>query len=159
MPLYGCDCYAYALLASGFVDLVIESGLKVKLLFENDTIIISCQKVNASCTNLQVVLSVQIILIEVNAILRQPYDFLALVPVIEGAGGIITDWNGSPFLWEASPSAVATSMFNIQIRILCFISMYFFSCHKLIKTNDHYLSECRTIKHLYLLFHLSQALM
>ena len=36
MPLYGCDCYAYALLASGFVDLVIESGLKVKLLLQND---------------------------------------------------------------------------------------------------------------------------
>ncbi|GFP85901.1 bifunctional phosphatase impl2 chloroplastic [Phtheirospermum japonicum] len=44
VPLYGCDCYAYALLSSGFVDLVIESGLK-------------------------------------------PYDFLALIPVIEGAGG------------------------------------------------------------------------
>ncbi|KAL0790677.1 hypothetical protein Bca101_006923 [Brassica carinata] len=67
MPLYGCDCYAYALLASGFVDLVIESGLK-------------------------------------------PYDFLALVPVIEGAGGTITDWNGNPPLWEASSSAVATSL-------------------------------------------------
>ena len=24
----------------------------------------------------------------------QPYDFLALVPVIEGAGGVITDWKG-----------------------------------------------------------------
>ena len=36
MPLYGCDCYAYALLASGLVDLVIESGLKVKLLLQND---------------------------------------------------------------------------------------------------------------------------
>ena len=30
VPLYGCDCYAYALLASGFVDLVVESGLKVR---------------------------------------------------------------------------------------------------------------------------------
>jgi hypothetical protein len=29
VPLYGCDCYAYALLVSGFVDLVVESGLKV----------------------------------------------------------------------------------------------------------------------------------
>jgi inositol-phosphate phosphatase/L-galactose 1-phosphate phosphatase/histidinol-phosphatase len=27
-PRYGCDCYAYALLASGFVDLVVEAGLK-----------------------------------------------------------------------------------------------------------------------------------
>ncbi|KAL2612319.1 hypothetical protein R1flu_024011 [Riccia fluitans] len=51
-PLYGCDCYAYGLLAAGHVDLVVESGLK-------------------------------------------PYDFLALVPVIEGAGGSITDWSGN----------------------------------------------------------------
>lgn len=69
VPLYGCDCYAYALLASGFVDLVIESGLK-------------------------------------------PYDFLSLVPVIEGAGGSITDWKGNKLIWEASANSVATS-FNV----------------------------------------------
>lgn len=50
---YGCDCYAYALVASGFVDLVVEAGLK-------------------------------------------PYDFAALAPVIQGAGGIMTDWSGAP---------------------------------------------------------------
>lgn len=50
---FGADCYAYALLASGFVDLVVEAGLK-------------------------------------------PYDFCALVPVIEGAGGTLTDWQGKP---------------------------------------------------------------
>lgn len=49
MPLYGCDCYAYGLLAMGFVDLVVEATM-------------------------------------------QPYDYLALVPIIEGAGGVITDW-------------------------------------------------------------------
>ncbi len=48
---FGADCYAYALLASGFVDLVVEADLK-------------------------------------------PYDFCALAPVIEGAGGTITDWLG-----------------------------------------------------------------
>ncbi|KAG5624952.1 hypothetical protein H5410_010170 [Solanum commersonii] len=69
VPLYGCDCYAYALLASGFVDLVIESGLK-------------------------------------------PYDFLSLVPVIEGAGGTITDWKGQHFNWKASAGSPATS-FNV----------------------------------------------
>ncbi len=47
----GADCYAYAQLASGFIDLVVEGQLK-------------------------------------------PYDFCALVPVIEGAGGAITDWQG-----------------------------------------------------------------
>ncbi|GMJ12744.1 myo-inositol monophosphatase like 2, HISTIDINE BIOSYNTHESIS 7 [Hibiscus trionum] len=69
VPLYGCDCYAYALLASGYVDLVVESGLR-------------------------------------------PYDFLALVPVIEGAGGVITDWKGNQLHWEASAVARATS-FNV----------------------------------------------
>ncbi len=27
----------------------------------------------------------------------QPYDYCALVPVIEGAGGVISDWSGAPF--------------------------------------------------------------
>jgi histidinol phosphatase-like enzyme (inositol monophosphatase family) len=48
---WGGDCYAYGLLASGHVDLVVENSLKL-------------------------------------------YDFAALVPVIRGAGGIITDWRG-----------------------------------------------------------------
>jgi inositol-phosphate phosphatase / L-galactose 1-phosphate phosphatase / histidinol-phosphatase len=48
---YGADCYAYAQLANGFIDLVVERDLK-------------------------------------------PYDYFALVPVIEGAGGVITDWAG-----------------------------------------------------------------
>jgi inositol-phosphate phosphatase/L-galactose 1-phosphate phosphatase/histidinol-phosphatase len=48
---FGADCYAYGLLASGRVDLVVEADL-------------------------------------------QPYDYCALVPVIEGAGGVITDWSG-----------------------------------------------------------------
>lgn len=69
VPLYGCDCYAYALLASGHVDLVIESGLK-------------------------------------------PYDFLSLIPVIQGAGGVITDWKGNQLHWEASANSRATS-FNV----------------------------------------------
>ncbi|KAL2537584.1 myo-inositol monophosphatase like 2 [Forsythia ovata] len=69
VPLYGCDCYAYALLASGYVDLVIESGLK-------------------------------------------PYDFLSLIPVIEGAGGVITDWEGHQLHWEASSNSHVTS-FNV----------------------------------------------
>jgi len=50
---FGADCYAYGLLAHGFIDLVIESSLK-------------------------------------------PYDFSAMVPIVEGAGGIATDWQGRP---------------------------------------------------------------
>jgi inositol-phosphate phosphatase / L-galactose 1-phosphate phosphatase / histidinol-phosphatase len=49
----GGDCYNYAMLASGHLDLVCEAGLKL-------------------------------------------HDFAALVPVIEGAGGTMCDWNGEP---------------------------------------------------------------
>ena len=51
--IMGGDCYNYALLASGFVDVVCESGLKL-------------------------------------------HDYAALVPVVEGAGGTMCDWNGEP---------------------------------------------------------------
>jgi histidinol phosphatase-like enzyme (inositol monophosphatase family) len=49
---FGTDCYAYGLLASGHVDLVVEAQM-------------------------------------------QPYDILGVVAVIEGAGGVVTDWAGS----------------------------------------------------------------
>ena len=48
---FGADCYAYGVLAAGFIDLVLEASLK-------------------------------------------PYDFCAMVPIVEGAGGIATDWQG-----------------------------------------------------------------
>lgn len=40
----------------------------------------------------------------------QPYDFLSLIPVIEGAGGVITDWKGNHLNWEASSDTPVTSM-------------------------------------------------
>lgn len=51
MSRYGGDCYGYGMVALGFVDAVIEAGLK-------------------------------------------PWDTAALIPIVEGAGGIITDWHG-----------------------------------------------------------------
>jgi inositol-phosphate phosphatase / L-galactose 1-phosphate phosphatase / histidinol-phosphatase len=48
---FGADCYAYGLVATGFVDLVLEASLKA-------------------------------------------YDFCAMVPIVEGAGGVATDWRG-----------------------------------------------------------------
>jgi inositol-phosphate phosphatase/L-galactose 1-phosphate phosphatase/histidinol-phosphatase len=50
---FGADCYAYGLLAAGFIDLVLEADLK-------------------------------------------PYDFCPMVPIVEGAGGLATDWRGTP---------------------------------------------------------------
>lgn len=50
---YGGDCYNYCLLASGFVDVIVEAGLKT-------------------------------------------YDIVALIPIIERAGGVVTSWDGTP---------------------------------------------------------------
>lgn len=50
---YGYDCYAYCMVAAGFMDLVVESGLA-------------------------------------------PYDVQALIPLVEAAGGVMTDWQGGP---------------------------------------------------------------
>jgi histidinol phosphatase-like enzyme (inositol monophosphatase family) len=65
LAMYGGDCYAYGLLASGFIDLVAEAGLKI-------------------------------------------FDYFPLVPVIEGAGGTITDWDGKA-LGLASGSRVVAA--------------------------------------------------
>ena len=51
MTRYGGDCYHFALLAMGHVDLAVEAGL-------------------------------------------EPYDIQALIPLIEGAGGRVTTWDG-----------------------------------------------------------------
>ena len=56
---YGGDCYAYALVAMGFVDLVIETDLK-------------------------------------------RWDMAAIIPIVEGAGGLVTDWNGDPTTGEGN---------------------------------------------------------
>ncbi len=58
------DCYGYAMLASGFTDLVIEAGLNA-------------------------------------------WDYCALAPVIEGAGGTITDWQGVPLRLDSDGHVAA----------------------------------------------------
>jgi myo-inositol-1(or 4)-monophosphatase len=39
----------------------------------------------------------------------QPYDFLALVPVIEGAGGRISDWRGQPLSLHSDGRVIAAA--------------------------------------------------
>lgn len=75
---FGADCYAYGLLALGFIDLVIEASLK-------------------------------------------PYDFSAMLPIIEGAGGIASDWKGAK-LTTASDGRVVVAgdrrTHNAALRLL-----------------------------------------
>ena len=60
----GGDCYNYACLASGHLDVVVEANLKL-------------------------------------------YDFAALVPVIEGAGGRMCDWAGDPLHAASNGEVIA----------------------------------------------------
>ncbi|MGB3721483.1 MAG: histidinol-phosphatase [Pacificimonas sp.] len=62
--VYGGDCYNYGLLASGHIDLVVETGLKL-------------------------------------------HDYAALVPIVEGAGGMMCDWRGDPLTADSAGDVVA----------------------------------------------------
>ena len=63
---FGGDCYSYALLAEGFIDLVVEAKLKA-------------------------------------------HDFCPLVPVIRGAGGVISDWAGAPLTTASKGQILAAA--------------------------------------------------
>ena len=39
----------------------------------------------------------------------KPYDYLALVPVVEGAGGVISDWQGHPLSLDSGDQVLATA--------------------------------------------------
>lgn len=48
----------------------------------------------------------------------QPYDFMATVPVIEGAGGVITDWAGQPLGLDSGGEVIAASTPELHARAL-----------------------------------------
>jgi histidinol-phosphatase len=62
---FGGDCYNYAMVAAGFIDLVVESKLK-------------------------------------------SFDIVPLIPILEGAGAVVTDWRGGKPLQGGSVIAAAT---------------------------------------------------
>ncbi len=47
-----------------------------------------------------------------------PFDYLALVPVIEGAGGVISDWAGAPLTLDSGDRLIATGDPRIRDRAL-----------------------------------------
>lgn len=62
---FGGDCYNYAMVAAGFIDLVVECKLK-------------------------------------------SFDIVPLIPILEGAGAVVTDWRGEKPLQGGSVIAAAT---------------------------------------------------
>ncbi|ODP32380.1 histidinol-phosphatase [Pandoraea sp. ISTKB] len=75
---FGGDCYAYGLLASGHIELVMEAGL-------------------------------------------QTYDYLAVAPVIEAAGGVITDWDGKPLTLTSQGQVLAAANAELHAAALASI--------------------------------------
>jgi myo-inositol-1(or 4)-monophosphatase len=71
MHRYGGDCYNYAMLAAGFIDIVVEDGLK-------------------------------------------PFDIVPVIPILEGAGCVVTDWHGRPPLSGGAVVAAATPDLHMQ---------------------------------------------
>jgi fructose-1,6-bisphosphatase/inositol monophosphatase family enzyme len=47
-----------------------------------------------------------------------PYDFCALVPVVENAGGIITDWSGQKLTMKSDGKVVAAGDAKIHAELL-----------------------------------------
>ena len=43
-----------------------------------------------------------------------PFDILALVPIVEQAGGVISDWQGNPLTLESSPQVLAAATTELQ---------------------------------------------
>jgi len=48
----------------------------------------------------------------------QPYDYLAMVPIIEAAGGVITDWQGQPLGVDSDGRVVAAATAQLHAEAL-----------------------------------------
>lgn len=48
----------------------------------------------------------------------QPYDFMALLPVVEGAGGCASDWRGQPLSLDSDGSVVFASNQKLRDEVL-----------------------------------------
>jgi inositol-phosphate phosphatase / L-galactose 1-phosphate phosphatase / histidinol-phosphatase len=52
----------------------------------------------------------------------KPYDFLAMRPIIEGAGGVITDWNGERLTINSDGRVLATGSPELHSQVLSLIN-------------------------------------
>lgn len=52
----------------------------------------------------------------------QTYDFMALVPVVQGAGGMITDWAGQPLTLQSDGSVLAVGDARVHAETVALLS-------------------------------------
>ncbi|GAW36973.1 histidinol-phosphatase [Roseovarius sp. A-2] len=51
-----------------------------------------------------------------------PYDYMALIPVIEGAGGVITDWQGEPLTLASDGKVIAAASASLHAEALAVLA-------------------------------------
>lgn len=51
-----------------------------------------------------------------------PFDYLALVPVIRGAGGVITDWDGNPLTLDSGDRFIAAGDSRVHAQALAVLN-------------------------------------
>jgi fructose-1,6-bisphosphatase/inositol monophosphatase family enzyme len=73
--IFGGDCYSYACLASGFVDIIIEPELKI-------------------------------------------FDYASHIPLLEGSGAVITDWQGNQLKLQNNAKVLASSSKILHQQLL-----------------------------------------
>lgn len=49
----------------------------------------------------------------------EPFDYCALVPVVEGAGGVITDWEGKPLGFDSDGRVIAAATPHLHAEAMC----------------------------------------
>jgi fructose-1,6-bisphosphatase/inositol monophosphatase family enzyme len=52
----------------------------------------------------------------------QPYDYLAQVPIIEGAGGVISDWQGRPLTLASDGRVAAAGDAGVHAQALALLA-------------------------------------
>lgn len=52
----------------------------------------------------------------------KPYDFMALVPVVEGAGGVISDWQGNPLTIDGGPQVIAAATPELHAEAIALLN-------------------------------------
>lgn len=52
----------------------------------------------------------------------QPYDFAALVPIVQGAGGVMTDWRGEPLTVASGGWVVAAATPELHAEAVAYLS-------------------------------------
>ena len=52
----------------------------------------------------------------------QPYDYMALVPIVQGAGGCITDWSGNALSLRSDGRVLASATPKLHAEALAFIN-------------------------------------